>query len=139
VEVGKQKIIDAIKAAEAETSGEIRVHLSTARSEDNIFESAKQSFASLEMHKTRDRNGIILYLNPKLHKFAIFGDEGIHVKVGQEFWDRLTVRVTTAIQREDMTAGIVIAVQEIGQALKEHFPSHGRDDVNELNNDISES
>ena len=136
--VGKEQIIEAIQTAEKQTSGEIRVHLSTAGDEDNILEAAKASFASLEMQNTRDRNGILLYFNTKLHKFAVYGDEGIHQKVGQDFWERLSADIRRAIHEKDLTAGIVLAVHHIGQALKDHFPLR-EGDRNELSNDVTHS
>ena len=68
----------------------------------------------------------------------MLGDEGIHQKVGQEFWDHLSQEITTSIRTQDMTAGIVLAVHEIGKALKTHFPGL-HDDRNELHNDVTES
>lgn len=138
MEVGKEAIVQAIRSAEEQTSGEIRVHLSTAPDEHDIFTAARQSFEALKMHATRDRNGILLYFNVKLHKFAVYGDEGIHRKVGQEFWERVSREITDAIHSRDLTAGIVQAVHHVGQALQEHFPARA-DDRNELHNDVTHS
>jgi uncharacterized membrane protein len=138
VVVGKEQLIQAIQAAEKETSGEIRVHLSTAGDEENILDAAKASFGALGMHQTKDRNGILLYFNTKLKKFAVFGDEGIHQKVGQGFWEGLSAEIRRAILEKDLTAAIVHAIQQTGQALKEHFPLQAGD-RNELSNDITQS
>jgi uncharacterized membrane protein len=134
----KQKIVAAILAAEAETSGEIRVHLSYAKKEEHVMEHAQKQFAKLSMHETKHRNGMLLYLNPRLRKFAIFGDEGIHKAVGQKFWDHLAHEVRDSIREKDMVAGITHAVLKMGAELKTNFP-HEAGGVAELSSDVSES
>lgn len=129
----------AIQEAETHTSGEIRVHLSYAKvEEEGAITVAQKQFEKLNMHVTQDRNGILLYLNPKARKFAVFGDQGIHTKVGQEFWDELSVQIKKAIQEENMVYGIKVAVLNLGKALKEHFP-HYSGQKNELKDDVTES
>ncbi|MBS1960384.1 MAG: TPM domain-containing protein [Bdellovibrionales bacterium] len=136
--VGKKHIVEAIRSAENSTSGEIRVHISRSKKETIAMDAAKAHFFDLKMQETRERNAILLYINSKLKTYAVFGDEGIHQKVGQEFWEQLTREIRSAIQNKDITAGIVFAVREIGQALKAHFPAR-RDDKNELGDEITES
>jgi uncharacterized membrane protein len=134
----KKQVIDAIVQAEAETRGELRVHLSYAKAEDDLLKSAQLHFEKLKMHLTEERNGILLYVNPILRKFSVFGDQGIHDKVGQDFWHRLIDEVQTSIRDADMIHGIVHAVNRMGHALKEHFP-HRDGQKNELEDDVSES
>lgn len=134
----KKQILNAIVAAEKETSGELRVHLSYSKDETNILEAAQLYFETLEMHQTQERNGMLLYLNPKRHQFSVFGDIGIHQKVGQVFWDHLILEVKHAIRQKDLTQGIVHAVHLMGKALKEHFP-HREGQINELKDEVTES
>ena len=134
----KKLIVKAIEAAEHLTSGEIRVHLSYSKSEENPLLQAQTQFEKLKMHLTKNRNGVLLYINPNARKFALFGDDGIHAKVGQQYWNTLKDKLKTKIQEKDLTSGIVHAVEELGIQLKVHFP-HSDSDQNRLNNEVSES
>ncbi len=134
----KNKIATAIARAENATDGEIRVHLSYHKVEPDLIAAAKAKFGHLKMHETKLRNGVLLYVNPRLKQFALFGDEGIHEKVKQEYWDQLAERVTRSIKEKDLVHGIIHAIDNIGEVLKMHFPSTGKN-ANELRNDVSES
>ncbi len=134
----KLKIAEAIAEAERGSSGEIRVHLSYSKSETDLLQLASAKFHELKMDETKLRNGALLYVNPRIKKFSIFGDEGIHARVHQSFWEELAKNVTEAIHEKDAIYGIVLAVQAIGAALKVHFPQDS-DDKNELHNDVTHS
>ncbi|MFO7829685.1 MAG: TPM domain-containing protein, partial [Bacteroidales bacterium] len=73
----KKQITDAIKEAELNTSGEIRVHIEMDCKED-VLDRAAFMFEKLAMHKTELRNGVLFYLSIKDRKFAILGDAGIN-------------------------------------------------------------
>ena len=134
----KQKIALAIHEAELKTSGEIRVHVSYSKSEKTLLALTEKKFYELKMHETSHRNAMLLYLNPRIKKFAIFGDQGIHEKVGQNFWDDLRTSVSKAIQEKNLCHGIIHAVEKMGIALKNHYP-HLQDTHSELSDEVSES
>ncbi len=134
----KKKIVQAIENAEHQTSGEIRVHFSYSKSDENPLFQAQKQFEKLKMHLTKDRNGILIYINPNARKFALYGDEGIHLKLGQDYWDQLKNSLKKNIQEKDLIHGIENAVLDLGVQLKAHFP-HAEKDKNELKNDVSES
>jgi len=121
--MAKKAIKLELQRAEHETSGVIHVHVSHAKNEPDILESAKKYFVSQNLHSHTHRNGMVLYLNLKLKKFAIFGDEKMHEKVGQVFWDQLTQEVGQYIKEKDLSVGVLHAVQKMGKVLKEHFPA----------------
>jgi uncharacterized membrane protein len=133
----KKLITEAIRLAEAGTSGEIRVHLSYQKKDQDLLSCANALFHELGMQNTKLRNGTLLYLNPKVRKFAIFGDQGIHEKVGPEFWTKLASEVSIHIREKDITDGIVYAVSAIGAALRTHFPSL-EENPNELSDQVTE-
>ncbi len=89
------------------------------------------------MHETELRNGTIIYVASDDHKIAIWGDEGIHSKVGQDFWDDELELLTKYFMADDYETGLREAVLKIGEKLREHFPYQGEDDINELPDDIS--
>jgi len=132
----EKKIVSAIKAAELKTSGEIRVHLDEEKVE-NIKERAVFVFDSLGMTNTKERNGILIYLNPNSKNFLVMGDEGIHAQVGQDFWEKISSEMKDDFKVGNYTKGVEEAVSAIGIELKKFFPYDSKTDINELNDEIS--
>lgn len=128
-------IIAAIRRAEMATSGEIRVHLEDNPKKEALAE-AKRIFQKLGMHKTQDRNGVLILLAPEQKQFAIIGDEGIDKVVEGDFWESERDLLQDHFRRGAFCAGIVAAVDLIGERLKAYFPRQ-EDDRNELSDDIS--
>lgn len=131
----RAKIIGAIRDMERKTSGEIRVHL-VREARSDILSQARETFQGLGMTRTRARNGVLLFLGVRSRRFAVVGDLGIHEKVGPDFWTGLADQMTCCFERDDFAAGVVQAVREIGEKLREHFPGE-RHDLNELPDEIS--
>lgn len=132
----EKTIISAIKEAETATSGEVRVHIEDRCKADDPINRAKEVFAELKMHETELKNGVIIYVAVKDHKLAIWGDEGINAKVGQNFWDQELELMTKYFQADDYETGLKEAVLHVGEKLKEFFP-YQDDDINELSDEIS--
>ena len=131
----EQAIIKAIEVAEKNTSGEIRVHIEK-NTELPPLERALEVFHLLEMEKTELRNGVLFYVAVESKKFAILGDEGIHTKVTENFWDAEKELMLSYFITAEFSNGIELAIIEVGKKLKEFFPYHSND-TNELSNDIS--
>ncbi len=131
----EELIIAAIRRAERSTSGEIRVHLEEKPQSDALTE-AKRIFRKLNMHKTVDRNAVLILLAPEKKEFAIIGDEGIDKVVEGDFWESERDLLQRYFRDGHFCAGIVAAVDIIGDKLKSFFPIQ-QDDENELPDDIS--
>jgi len=131
----KQRIVNAIKEAELNTSGEIRVHIENNCPGD-VLESASWWFEKMGIHKTEQRNGVLFYLAVKSRKFAIIGDEGINKVVPDDFWEKIKIRMGHLFQQGEFTLGLVRGILDAGEALKKYFP-YQSDDVNELPDEIS--
>ena len=131
----EQEIVEAIRVAEKNTSGEIRIHLEKNTS-IAAFERAVEVFNPLEMHKTKDSNGVLIYVAVKDKQFAICGDKGINEKVSSDFWDTTKDIIATNFRNGNFKQGLVDGILKAGEQLKYHFP-HQDDDVNELSNEIS--
>ncbi len=129
------KIVDAIRAAERVTSGEIKVHVEL-RCAGDAYKRAEELFARLGLTKTKDRNAVLVYVAVRDRKFAILGDKGIHEEVGAAFWADAGQRMKVAFARGAFGEGIAAAVQSVGQRLAKKFP-HKLDDVNEIDNEIT--
>lgn len=134
-EENKLQITNAIRVAETNTSGEIRVHIEKHCKED-VLDRAAYIFEKLEMHKTQLRNGVLFYLAIADHKFAILGDAGINQKVPENFWEEIKEEMTASFKEGKFTEGLSTGIKKAGEQLKQHFPWQ-EDDVNELSDEIS--
>ena len=131
----KKFIVNAIKQAELNTSGEIRVHVEN-KCKINVLDRAADVFAMLKMHKTAQRNGVLFYLATGDKQFAILGDAGINGKVPDNFWESIKEEMQLHFKKGDFTKGLVTGIEMAGEKLKQFFP-YQTDDVNELPDDIS--
>ena len=132
----KQTIVESVQKAEQRTSGEIRVFVEHRCRYVNAIDRAVEIFENLQMHKTQMRNAVLVYVAVKDRQLAIFGDEGIHQKVGNEYWANEVVKMINEFNRENIAAGIAQCVANIGEALCTHFPYDKNTDKNELPDDI---
>lgn len=131
----QQKIVAAIKEAELNTSGEIRVHIENHCKEEAL-ERAAEVFYDLKMNRTTARNGILFYLAVKDRKFAIIGDEGINKEVEHDFWNDIKDEMISNFKENKFAEGLIAGILKCGDKLKEYFP-YQNDDVNELSDEIS--
>ncbi|HSO87533.1 MAG TPA: TPM domain-containing protein [Draconibacterium sp.] len=134
-EENKLQIANAIRVAEMNTSGEIRLHIEKYCKGDALDQAA-YVFEKLEMHKTQLRNGVLFYLAIDDHKFAILGDAGINQKVPDDFWENTKEVVLSEFKEGKLTEGLISGILMAGEKLKEHFP-YLESDKNELSNEIS--
>ena len=134
-EENKLQITNAIRVAETNTSGEIRVHIEKYCKGD-VLDQAAYVFEKLQMHKTELRNGVLFYLAVEDHKFAILGDAGINQKVPEDFWECTKEVVIEKLKEGKYSEGLADGIIKAGEQLKEHFP-YQSDDVNELSDEIS--
>jgi uncharacterized membrane protein len=132
----EKEIIDAIAQAEANTSGEIRVHIENNCPHDSL-DRAVEVFAALHMHQTKERNGVLFYVALKSHKFAVIGDAGINAVVPDNFWDETKSLVLAEFKNGNFSAGLVKGIIMAGEQLRTFFPFDPDTDTNELQNDIS--
>jgi len=128
-------IVAAIREAEKQTSGEIRVHIEKKCAID-VLDRAKEVFGLLNLHLTKDHNGVLFYLAYEDRKFAVLGDKGIFEKVPADFWNSTKDLLRTHFAGNHFAEGLCLGIQEAGKQLKTHFP-YSSDDINELPDDIS--
>lgn len=131
----QQQIVDAVKQAELNTSGEIKVHIEKKCKED-VLDHAAFMFEKLEMHETELRNGVLIYLAVEDRQLAILGDAGINLKVPKGFWETTRDVMIENFKNGHFAKGLSEGIIKAGEQLKEHFP-YQKDDVNELSDDIS--
>ena len=131
----QQRIGGAIEEAENRSSGEIRVCIEKKCSED-VLDRAAKYFFQLNMHKTKLRHGVLIYVATVDRKFAIIGDAGINQVVPANFWDNTKEEMLQHFKYGDIVEGIVTGLKIAGEQLQKYFP-HAQDDNNELPDDIS--
>ncbi len=131
----EQKIIEAIAKAELRTSGEIKLHVESRCWFGPIWR-AKKVFKFLQMHRTAEKNGVLIYVAVKSKKFAIIGDSGINTKVGDTFWRSTKDIMQAEFQKGNFYLGALKGIESAGEQLLTHFP-YQKNDRDELSNDIS--
>jgi uncharacterized membrane protein len=130
------RIVRAIAAAETQTSGEIRVYVKRGEIDD-VMPAAREQFDKLGMTATRERNAVLIFVAPRSQKFAVLGDEGIHQRCGDGFWEQLVGAMQTFFRAQNFTDAVVHAIERTGALLAEHFPRQ-LDDRDELPNAVEE-
>ena len=131
-------ITAAVGRAEATTTAEVRVHLerTVPRGRDALAR-AQNVFRQLRMHRTRQRNGVLIYLALEDRKLAIVGDTGIHAHVGTAYWERVRDLMVSHLKAEAPRDAVVHAVEDLGRVLAQYFPRRPGDDPNELSDEVS--
>ncbi|MBL7838373.1 MAG: TPM domain-containing protein [Bacteroidetes bacterium] len=132
----RSRIQLAILEAEKKTSGEIRIHLESICS-SSAFERATELFSILNMHNTRDRNGVLIYLAYESRVFAVIADKGINEKVPEGFWNSIVDDMSVFFKSAQFADGLIHGILKCGEKLAVYFPYNASDDLNELSNDIS--
>ncbi len=131
----EQAIVEAIRMAEKETSGEIRVHIEKTTSK-TTFDRALEVFHELGMDATDLKNGVLVYLAVDDHKFVICGDKGINDVVPADFWDCTKMSWQPNSKPGISEQGLIDGITRAGEKLQQYFPYH-ESDTNELSNEIS--
>ncbi|MGY8908902.1 TPM domain-containing protein [Polaribacter vadi] len=131
----EKEIISAIRIAEKNTSGEIRVHIE-ATSDKDPYERSLEVFHLLKMDNTKDANAVLIYVAVNDQKFVIYGDKGINKVVPKDFWNSTKDVMQSHFKNGNFKQGIVDGILKAGEELQAHFPWQ-IDDENELSNEIS--
>jgi uncharacterized membrane protein len=126
----EKQIMSAIKTAESTSSGEVRVFVES-NCVGTVEKRTVEVFKKLKMQLTHERNGVLVYVATESRHFSVFGDEGIHKKMGFQFWTTEAATFKSALEKGDIVGGICNVVTDIGETLKAHFP-HPPQKKNEL-------
>src|ERR1039458_1491724 len=118
--VQHERIVTAIREAEKKTSGRIHVSIIPNHIDDPVV-AAQVEFMRLGLNQSPERNGVLIFVAPRSHKFAVIGDEAVHAKCGDEFWRKLADAMSGYFQKSEFTPGIIHGVQKAGELLAEHF------------------
>lgn len=133
---GKEAILDAIRVAERQTSGEIRVCIEDTTDGAEVMDRALRKFFQHEMADTHQRNGVMFYLAVGDKKFAVIGDEGINKVVPEDFWDSTKEAMQKEFRLGRFTEGLLTGIELAGHSLRQYFPYDRTGDTNELPDEI---
>lgn len=131
-----ERIVAAIREAEKRTSGEVRIYIEQTNPLVDTLERASFLFFKLKMEQTDQRNAVLLYIAIKHRELALFGDTGIHEKVGNEYWEKEVSEMLKCFKENNLVDGIVNCIKHIGETLREKFPYIPTEDKNELPDEI---
>jgi uncharacterized membrane protein len=132
----KLRVVEAIRVAEKQTSGEVRVYIESKNRYVDPMDRATEVFYNLKMDKTDNRNAVLLYIAMKDKQLALFGDEGIYNATGKDYWNNAVKEMIANFSTHHEVDGIVHCIHRIGQTLKEKFPFDRVTDKNELPDEI---
>jgi uncharacterized membrane protein len=133
--IDSEKVKAAIQEAEHQTSGEVVVSVAPYFW-GNVEKAARRAFVRLGISQTKMRNGVLFFIVPSRRLFVVLGDQGIHEKVGQEFWESVRAKLAEHFRAGSFTEGLVHGIGEVGRQLTKFFPYDRTADVNELSDDI---
>lgn len=119
-------IVKEIGDAESKMCGEIRVFISRKEVDDAVT-AAQRIFHHLGMEKTKERNGVLIFVAPRVRKFAVIGDAAVHEKCGDQFWKEVAHEMSLHFGRGEFTGGIIHGIRRAGKLLADHFPRHPGD------------
>jgi uncharacterized membrane protein len=116
------EIVRAIRDAEENTSATIRVFVQRGKLQGDALPAAQKKFQQLRLHESVHRNGVLIYVVPRAHKFAVVGDEAIHAKCGDAYWQQMVDKMREHFRSERFSEAIVDAIRDAGEVLAKHFP-----------------
>jgi uncharacterized membrane protein len=132
------RIVKAIQEEEARSSGQIGVYIQRGELPGDPVEAAQRRFLKSGMHKTSHRNAVLIFVAPRAHKFAVIGDQGIHIRCGNELWNRVVQKMGEHFKQEHFSSALVDAIRDLGDVLAEQFPHDPGAKDNELPDDVVE-
>lgn len=98
-------------------------------------EKAVEQFLAQNMHTTRGRTGVLIYVSFAEHYAEVIADDGIYKKVRPIVWEEVIAELTSHLARGTRDQGFITAIGMCGKVLAEHFPP-GHADKDELPNHL---
>jgi putative membrane protein len=96
---------------------------------------AVDQFLVQNMHTTKGRTGVLIYVSFAERFAEVIADEGIYRKMPESTWEDAVGELTNHLARGTTTEGFIRAIERCGKILAKHFPP-GKVDHNELPNHL---
>jgi len=123
---GEAAVVAAIKRAERGNRGEVRVHLEAAAPGGDALARAEALHRALGVHRTKDGTGVLLYVAVDDRRAAVYAGAGVFGARDPAFWQGVTDAVAAEAREGRLAAGIVAALDRVGEALREKVPGADR-------------
>jgi uncharacterized membrane protein len=130
-----RQVTEAVAEAERRTSAELKLVIAR-HCWASLEEKAAAIFRKQGLDRTAQRNGVLILLVTTNREFLIHGDQGIHEKVGQDFWEEVRDAMAERFRAGEIGDGLAEGIRRIGEALAGHFP-WTEDDENELSDEVA--
>ncbi len=114
-------MVEAIRTAEAQTSGEIRVVI-TSRWILRPERHAWRLFEKLGMKGTRHRNGALIVLFVRRRRFVVLGDSGLNEIVKPGYWQDIAAEMTELLRDGRKVDALTAAIRKLGETMAAHWP-----------------
>jgi putative membrane protein len=109
--------------------------ISRQEMDNRVREAALAHFYASGLYRTRDANGVLIYLSRLEHRVVVLGDRGINEKVGEGEWQHVRDTIIDGIRNGAPKDGICAAIAGCAQTLAQHFPRKP-DDTDEISNQV---
>ena len=127
-----QGVLFAVTALIAEIPAVRRALTPGRLKRQRVQRRAAEQFLAKNLHQTRERTGVLIYVSLGERMAELIADEGIAAHVDAQVWDRAMAALTEGLKRGEPGAAFAAAVGRCGEVLAEKFPAHGDDNPNEL-------
>jgi putative membrane protein len=103
---------------------------------ERVRRRALEQFAAKNLHLTRERTGVLIFVSFAEHMAELIADEGIATHVEPRIWDQAMAALTDGLRRGEPGAGLAAAIAICGEVLAERFPPDRDDNPDELPNAV---
>ncbi|WP_240606490.1 TPM domain-containing protein [Phenylobacterium kunshanense] len=103
---------------------------------ERVRQRAEEQFLSKNLHATRERTGVLIYVSAAEHMAELIADEGIHAEAEPGVWDKAMAALTSGLRRGEPAAGFTAAIALCGEVLAQKFPARPDDNPNELSDAV---
>jgi uncharacterized membrane protein len=122
----KARIAAVVSEVEQHTTVRMHVYVKSHTAGKDFLAYARRRFASLGPHKQPEQSDVLILISAFDRRFAIWGGEMLHEKVGQDLWDRARDILTEHLAAGRPAEGIEACVRTVGGELARHFPREQR-------------
>ena len=113
----------------------LRLALIGREIDEEVQQKAYESFMQLNLHRTKDRTGILIFVSMLEHRIMVLADSGINDVAPENYWQDVVGVLSARIRSGDLVSGLCEAITLCGELLEEKFPI-AADDQNELKNTV---
>lgn len=116
------RLVHAMERVESKSTGRILLHLERRCPITDPLSRAIKIFHQLNLGKTPERNGVLIYFATEYQFFAVLGDEGLNRRVPPGFWREVRMAMEAQFEEQKFLEGTFEAIHKIEDHLAKFFP-----------------